>query len=313
VRNTRADVDYSEKDYREYWVGPTREIIHQAECSIINEVLPPSRGWFVHIGCGFGRLLPAIHNSERKIVLVDYALNHLEMASEKYPDQEIYFVCANACRLPFVGNVFEGGLSIRMLQHIKEPETFLHELNRILIFNSSFLLTYVNRRSLLRTIAKGKVSFHKTHEIIFEDGSWGTVYGTHPAYFNRLIRKNGFTANILRGTGFIHQVINRVPVLEKWFTRNSLFISLSRSTESILDNTLGRTGWAWLQFALLKKVSKFNNSNLSLKENLSNNLLDILMCPSCQNTELVEEESQVLCLRCGKTYQRRGKIYDFRL
>ena len=61
--------DYSKVDYREFWKGFSKSYLDKKEKYIIQKLIPPVSGWFIDLGCGYGRLLPAYLKSNRQIVM----------------------------------------------------------------------------------------------------------------------------------------------------------------------------------------------------------------------------------------------------
>ena len=139
-------IDYSNRDFREYWTSQAKEILHRAETRIFHDMLPDTEGWFIDIGCGFGRFIPEYDNNKRKIILVDWAINHLEMVAERYKDKEMYYVAADGAHLPFKSGVINSGICIRLFHFINNPVRFISEISRILKSRSYFLITYMNKR-----------------------------------------------------------------------------------------------------------------------------------------------------------------------
>lgn len=298
-------VDYNRKDFRQYWEGKSKALLHQAECGIIKELLPPTDGWFFDIGCGFGRFVPVCSKENRRLILVDYALNHLEMAAEKHAGRNIHFIAAEACKLPFRDEVFDGGICIRLFHHIATPGKFLHELSRVVRSDRSVLFTYLNRRSLLRILRYGPRSFRKNHKEVSAQ-----IYGTHPVFFAELAREAGFGIQGLRGTGLVHQITFRFKFVNWMVENNILFLKCMALTERVADFFLGRLGLALMQYALLEK--RFREAAPVGTGAETAELTDILQCPACGSARLQETKEEVLCPSCGKKYPKIGKVYDFR-
>lgn len=302
---TNDIVDYSERDFREYWRGKSKRILHEVECRMISEMLPSRRGWFLDLGCGYGRLLPTYNDEKRKIVMVDYAVNHLELADREYDKQEIHLIAADACRLPFQSDVFESGICIRLLHHISSAESFMKEIARIFRPGSTLILNYMNKRSLLRILRYGSRSFQRNHEKIS-----GIIYGTHPSYFTELAEESGFIIKKIRGAGFIHQIVHEFEYGADLIDRAPLLMKIIRIIERAADSTIGRMDLALMQYALLKKISAVEKA--SEQSSRASKLLDLLACPTCRSDRLEDNEKNIVCADCGKKYEKVGRIIDFR-
>src|SRR5690349_15008911 len=89
--------DYSRRDYRTVWQEPRAEFENRFEGRIISAMLPAKLGWFIDLGAGYGRLYPHYARQGRKVVLVDYAPNLLDIAQKQYGTQkDTFFIAANA-------------------------------------------------------------------------------------------------------------------------------------------------------------------------------------------------------------------------
>jgi len=302
---TNDIVDYSERDFSEYWRGKSKRVLHEVECRLVREMLPSKRGWFLDLGCGYGRLLPTYLDEKRKIVMVDYALNHLEIAAKEYNNQDIHLIAADACHLPFQSDVFESGVCIRLMHHISSAENFMKEIARVFRPGSTLILNYMNKRSLLRVLRYGSRSFQRNHEKISD-----IIYGTHPSYFIELAEESGFTIKRIRGAGFIHQIVHEFEYASDLIDRAPLLMKIIRIIEQAAGSTLGRMDLALMQYALLKKIRTVEKA--SEQSGMASNLIDLLACPECRSDGLEDNEKNIVCTDCGKKYEKIGRIIDFR-
>lgn len=297
--------DYNETSYSEFWVSPSRLVLDRKEKRIIRNLIPSLPGWFVDLGGGYGRLIPTYMNSNRQIVLVDYALNLLEEASQRYSQDSIHLIAADVYHLPFRDNVFDCGLSVRLFHHINAPQSFLNEVTRIFREGAVFVLSYSNKRNMLRILRHGAKAFTHDHEEFSE-----MLFGTHPKYFAELCRNAAFRIERTRGTGFLDPFFRVKSSFDHLLSRMK-FLALPVSIiEDIAGWTLGRMNLAPLNFASLSKDSEAKTSSVELEH--PQNLIEILACPRCRSINLNEREKDYACLDCGKLYPRRGRIIDFR-
>jgi len=305
VKETASICDYNKTSYSKFWTSPSKSLLDKKERRIIRNLIPPVSGWFVDLGCGYGRLLPTYMNLNRQIVLVDYALNLLEESSQRYSQDGIYFIAADVYHLPFRDNVFDCGLSVRLFHHINAPQSFLNEVTRIFRKGARLVLSYSNKRNMLRIFKHGAKAFRHDHEEYSE-----MLFGTHPGYFAELCRNAAFRIERTRGTGFLDQFF-RVNSSFDHLLGRMRFLALPISiVEDIASWTLGRMNLAPLHFASLCKESGAETSSVELKR--PQNLIEILACPCCRSINLSELEKNYTCLDCGKIYPRRGRIIDFR-
>jgi len=285
--------DYSGRDYRTVWQRPRGAFEERFEGRLISRLLVPQPGWFVDVGAGYGRLYPFYRGTERSVVMVDYAVNLLELAAESYGDEpNVHFVAANAYHLPFRPETFSGALSIRTFHHMAHPEKFFAEFGRVLRGGSDAVLEYSNKRNLLRVLRYGKSSLRRDHEQYHSD----LLFGTHPNYLSELASAAGLAVTGSGGTGFLSRLITE---------RTRPVASLLNGAEAGLDSVLGPRGLAPVSFAALRK--KGHSAAAALGEGL----LEILCCPVC--SALVEAEPDGMrCVSCAARYPRVGAVLDFR-
>jgi Methyltransferase domain len=268
-------------------------------------MLPSDPGWFVDVGCGYGRLLPVYRRPGRQLVLVDYAVNLLEMAAETHGTEQIFYVAADAYKTPFRDEVFRAGLCVRTFHHMNAPRAFLNEFARIIGKGSSVVLSYSNKRNLFRILKHGRRSFRRNHEEYEE-----MLFGTHPDYFAKISDSAGFSVQRVRGTGFVDQVLTASGSLEGLLNKMPFLRPPLAWGERIADFAISGMGLAPLSFALLRKET--GNGNISGKDSQGRNFIDILACPSCRAPKLKEKLREVACSGCGSAFPKIGNIFDFR-
>jgi SAM-dependent methyltransferase len=298
-------IDYNDQDFRSFWDSRSRKILNDYENRLLKKVLPRSDGWFLDIGCGFGRNIGAYYNAKENFVLVDYALNHLEMAAAENADKKnIYYIAADAYNLPFKDNVFNNGISIRLLHHLNRPIDYIENLNKIINNDRTFLVTYINRRNFFRIFKYGKESFNIKHSELSK-----MIYGTHPKYFERISKYSGFDVKKTEGSGFIHQIAHASGKIDKFIDKHKKLNRLFVIIDNLFNLILGKLKLSLVQFVLLKKYGK--KSNKSIK--IFNSIDDILICPRCKNSGLINEKINYRCKDCGSKYPIKDRIIDMRI
>lgn len=281
--------DYSGRDYRTVWEGPKARFEDRFETGIIRRLLSPASGWFLDLGAGYGRLHPLYARPGRQVVLVDYALDALELAARTLGDHgNVHYVAANAYHLPFRAGAFDAGISIRTYHHMNMPQRFLDEVGRILRGGARFLVEYSNKRNLLRIVRYGRVSLRRDHEDYGE-----LLFGSHPGYFDELCGRAGLAVVRSEGTGFLPRVVERVPVA-------SAPLAL---VERTLDASLGRALLAPMTFADVVKTGPEDKSEAGA-------LADLLRCPACGGD--LGDGGELACAACGARYPRVGPVLDLR-
>ncbi len=105
----------------------------------------PKTGKFLDIGCGNGRLLKLLGETELEYTGVDFSENMLKEARSKHPNQK--FILADALNLPFSEQSFDAIVSLAVLHHIPSEEfrqKFMSEAARVLAKNGVLIVTVWN-------------------------------------------------------------------------------------------------------------------------------------------------------------------------
>lgn len=301
-QNTKVIIDYNDTDFRTFWKGKVEEILHIQESKIIQNTPFTQSGWFLDLGCGHGRLTPSYYTPERKIICVDYAINHLEMAMESQPYKNIYYIAADACRLPFRENAFSNGISIRLFHHIQNDQQFLKEIKRVFAQNAVLLLSYMNCRNLLRIIRFGKQCFRKEHIQIAD-----VLFASHPQYMKQSLKQNNWRIQQNSGAGLLYQIASLTSRIEKTVAGNKITYKSFQYTDNFLSYILGKCNLALMQYLQLVN-NKTINSHLEEKS-----LHEVLQCPQCGTKELNIQSNQISCTTCQTVYPIQGGIIDFRI
>lgn len=97
------------------------------------------------VGCGFGGLGNAVKKKDANFVGIDIC-NDVYIA-KKLSSEQIELIKGDGHSIPFRSNTFDVVVSIGTLEHIKEPESFIIEMTRVLKPNGIIFLFYgPNRR-----------------------------------------------------------------------------------------------------------------------------------------------------------------------
>ena len=298
-------VDYEHTDFRDFWSTPTRQLLHREELRLLRDLLCPTEGWFLDLGAGYGRLAAAYNTTRGRFVLADYSMKHLRLAAEAIADPNVAFVAADACNLPFRDGVFSGGMAIRLAHHIPELRSLLGEWARVLRPGSRSVVTFMNRRSLLRILRFPRASMRRDHALIAP-----TQYGTHPAYFAEQTRLSGFHVARRAGVGFVHQLARSLPQLDGAMRLSSSVSRLLSWSERLADGFLGSRDLSLMQFYLLLRLGEA----LPVRSGGPvESLASILACPGCRAGGMTLTADQVRCPSCGASYPIRDGVVDLRV
>jgi ubiquinone/menaquinone biosynthesis C-methylase UbiE len=287
--------DYNERDYRTVWAhGARSDFEDQFETALLERLLSSDPGWLIDLGAGYGRLYPIYARPDRAVVMVDYAVNLLEIAAETYGDQpNVHFIAANAYHLPFRPAVFSVGLSNRTFHHMAHPELFLDELARVMRPDSHVALEYSNKRNALRVMRYGRRSLREDHEHYGQ-----LLYGTHPRTFSRLAESAGFEVGDTFGTGFFSRFL---------FERTKRAYRPLAAAENVADASLGRLDLAPMHFVDLRRQNGVEPAPEAGIESLA----EILQCPVCAG-DLTEADGGLACPACQRQFPRVGPVLDLR-
>ncbi len=285
--------DYNATDYRTVWQKPEAIFSGRFEDRLARRLLATDPGWFVDIGAGYGRLHPLYARPGRRVVLVDYAANLIQLAAEALAgDESVWFVVADAYHLPFRDDVFAAGLSVRTFHHMTAPGAFLRECARVLNPGAHVVVEYSNKRNLPRLARHPRSALARDHE------EYGHLhFGTHPAAFAELAAAAGFRVERTLGTGFLSRLVTE---------RTRAAATPLAAAETALDVALGGVDLAPMSFADLVKGDGAAGARPALEFD------DLLRCPSCAG-ELARQEGEMRCEGCGRAYSRDGRVLDFRL
>jgi ubiquinone/menaquinone biosynthesis C-methylase UbiE len=301
--------DFIEGSYIGFWDGAHMQILNQLEKNIISKQLASSASWFVELGCGQGRLLPEYINKAHNIVVVDYALLGLEQIEEAYSSYDhIHCIAADIKRLPFRESVFDAGLCIRMVNNYPFLDETMSEISRIFKNRATIVLSYFNRRNLLRIFKHGRKCFEKTHKFDFK-GAFGLMCATHPVFFKRMAEKHHLFIKSNLGSGFIYQITHNFSWLQKRIETHAAFRNLLAGVSRFVDLILGKLDFSLWQFVQLERKDNATGFPTGLK---IAQLLDVLCCPVCKKGDIIELTAQIQCTHCKAMFMKRGKIYDFR-
>ena len=301
-------VDYTGLDYRRYWDGEHMRLFDEEEKAIVGGWLPRTRGWFFDLGCGFGRMVPLYAGRPQRTLAIDYATNNLQMTREAYPDEELTLVAADACRLPFRDGSLDGGICVRLLQNVPKAEDMMRELARVLRPRARVVLSFFNRRNLLRFVRYGTRCLRREHRLE-HIATYGAMCGTHPAYFRSLCRSVGLVALVRKGAGLVYQISGPVKPLQRLIARSAAVRAVMNYCCRTADTVLGRLNLSLWQFVLLRKPLTGPTGAVSPA---GPDFADILACTRCGATPLRLQPERITCPACGQSFPRNSGVADLR-
>ena len=284
-------IDYEGSSYKtDFWEGQGREFEDITERKALQRLLPPSGNTIIEVGAGFGRLANLYQNYQQ-VILLDYSLSLLTEAKENIGNRKNYrFIAANIYNLPFVDNLADVVVMIRVAHHLESIDAALAEIHRVLQGQQTFILEYANKRN-----AKSIVRY------LLRRQSWSPFdkepyefvplnFDFHPQWMQQAIQRAGFrTEEELAISNF------RLPAIKKRVSPQKL---------ASIDNAISGPG------AAFKLSPSILTKNISTKQ--PGAVDGLFQCPKCHARSLREEETAYVCPNCGSRWPIINGIIDFR-
>ena len=284
---------YEDSQYqKDFWEEGGRAYEDAAEAIALKRLLPASGRYMLELGAGAGRNTPRYKNYER-VALVDYSRTQLEQAQDRLGDDPHYlYVAADIYKLPFVEGRFDGATMIRTLHHMADPVLALSQVRRVMAQEGVFILEFANKRNL-------KAIFR----YLFGKQDW-SPYTQEPVEFAPL--NFDFHPKAVRHyldqAGF--EVLKQLTVshLRIGFLKRHIPLKVLKNIDALLQPT---AGIIQVSPSVFSKCKAAGESPIAEGDCL-------FQCPVC-GSPLPGGEQDQSCSECGKTYEYRDGIYDFRL
>lgn len=283
--------DYEESDYRtRFWEGQGRDYEDRVEREVLCRLLPTKGKRLLEIGAGFGRL-SAEYSMYEQVVLLDYSFSQLQYARQQLGDERFLYVAADAYKLPFKPNAFDGATMIRVLHHFERVPQVLTNIRRTLSADALFILEFANKHNLkamLRyALRRQNWSPYRLDPVEFV----ALNYDFHPTYID----------NALKASGFLIQ--QRVPV--SWLRLGILKRSIPTDLLVRFDAALQQSGWL-----ASPSVFTLNQATGTGSRQVLDNSEDIFACPLTGGE--LHREGDTLVNDAGVRWAIRDGIYVFK-
>jgi len=304
-----SNYDGEDYDYKTYWDNRSYE--DKAEKIALKKLIRSESGKrFIDIGGSFGRNIPLYANKYDEFIIMDYSLKTLlkyeKEILEKYPNAKL--VAGNAYKLPFVKNSFDGAMTIRVLHHLEDPETYFKNVSRILNHKGMLIQEIANKihlKATLRWIFSGNFEMLDkkpyTQPTVTSDekeGSHeeGVFLNFHPTHIKEIMKTNGFTKFIKSSCSFI-----RIPFLKKILPLQILIL-----LEKTMQTLFSKTNIAPSIFYKAKVVKAVQTNSM-----IEKSFNSILRCPKC-TAKLDIIKNTATCIKCSETYTKHSTVWDLR-
>ncbi|HSK88904.1 MAG TPA: class I SAM-dependent methyltransferase [Anaerolineales bacterium] len=289
--------NYEGSDYQtSFWDQGGREYEDRTEAIALKRLLPKSGDLLLELGAGAGRNTPRYLGFER-IVLLDYSRTQLEQAQQRLGTSDKYlYVAADIYRLPFVPGLFDAATMIRTLHHMADAPKALGQVRNVLSPSGVFVLEFANKQNL-KAIVRYLFGRQKWNPFSPEPIEFVKLnFDFHPKAIRNWLKDLGFT--IEKTLTLSHF---RLGTLKRIVPTNVLVV---------LDSLFQWTG-AWWQFTPSVFVrAKADGSGRS--EAVPAGVSLFVKCPDCAHMPLIDGADFLECPNCGKWWEVRDGIYDFR-
>lgn len=284
---------YEGSDYQSsFWDKGDRAYEDRVEAIALKRLLPDSGRLLLELGAGAGRNTPRYQGFER-IVLLDYSRTQLEQAQARLGKSERYtYVAADVYHLPFVTGLFDAATMIRTLHHMADAPLALAQVRQVLQTGAIFILEYANKlnlKAILRyLLRKQSWSPFSLEPVEFVELN----YDFHPRSVKNWLVQNDFS--IQRQLTVSHY---RIALLKKLIPTSWLVA---------MDSLAQLTGNWWQLSPSVFVRAQAQGNTPAPKDG------DFFRCPVCTSDRLVEAENALVCDNCGRSWEIRDGIYDFR-
>ena len=285
--------NYEGSDYQQrFWDEGGRTYEDAVEAIALRRLLPETGRFMLELGAGAGRNTLRYGQFDR-VALLDYSRTQLLQARERLGDSERYmFIAADIYRLPFVPGLFDGATMIRTLHHMADPQLALDQVARVMAPGGTFILEFANKRNLKAML-----------RYLLGKQSW-SPYTPEPVEFAQLnfdFHPKSVRAH-LHQAGF--QIEKQLAVSH--FRVDALKRHVPTRILAGLDSLL-----QWTGSLLQVSPSVFSRCRAPESPQAAEGKA-LFQCPACGQA-LQGFSQDLVCSVCGRTWEYRDGIYDFRV
>ncbi|WKZ50213.1 MAG: methyltransferase domain-containing protein [Anaerolineales bacterium] len=286
--------DYTDSDYQtSFWDKGGRAYEDAAEAIALKHLLPPGGRLMLELGAGAGRNTPRYAGFER-IVLLDYSRTQLEQAQARLGRSDKYvYVAADAYRLPFADGLFDGATMIRTLHHMADAPKVLAQAARVLQPGAVFILEFANKRNL-KAILRWLLRRQDWNPFTPDPVEFAALnFDFHPDAVFGWLTEAGFAVEAKRTVSHFRVGLLKRVIPTKWL--------------AALDGLVQPTG-EFFQFtpSVFVRARRVGRDSIPTYNGIA------FRCPECGHSPLVQKDAEADCPACGRRYEFRDGIYDFR-
>lgn len=285
--------DYGDSTYRtDFWEGRGRDYEDAVERLALRRLLKKPGKRMLEIGAGFGRLTNE-YSMYGQVVLLDYSLEQLQFARERYGDVGYIYVAADAYQMPFCVDAFDGVTMIRVIHHFVDVPAVLEQVNRVVAGGGQFILEFANKRNL-KAMLRHSLGRNGWNPYAPEAVEFAELnFNFHPASLRQQTAEAGFE---LRG---------HIPV--SWLRLGALKRCLPTRLLVSLDTFLQRSALAYSPSIFLD-LRRQGAGSLAAAD--ADNPQAFLRCPRTGAT--LQRQYDSLVSPNGPRWGIKAGVYDFR-
>jgi SAM-dependent methyltransferase len=218
---------------------PDHDVFSYYAPFFFDEIIPPSHGLALEVGCGEGRVARQLASRGFSVVAVDSSPTLVRFAREA--DAQSAYLVADATRLPFAEATFQTVVAYNSLQTMAQMDdmaTAVKEAGRVLAPSGHFCFCVAHPMTDVGRIrepsAEGELviagsyfEHRDVHETVMKDGLTMRFHGWTYSFedYTRALEDAGFVVDRVREPApTAEQAANR-PGLERW-RRIPLFLNV---------------------------------------------------------------------------------------
>lgn len=288
--------DYDGSDYQtSFWEMGGRAYEDGAEAIALRRLMPAQGELLLELGAGAGRNTPR-YQGFRRIVLLDYSLTQLQQAQARLGKSERYiYVAADIYRLPFPPARFDAATMIRVLHHMADAPQALREVRRVLQTGAVFILEFANKQNL-KAILRYWLGRQPWSPFTQDPVEFAALnFDFHPAAIRRWLQESGFEVHR-------HLTVShfRIALMKRFLPVDWLIK---------MDSLAQLTGdwWQLTPSVFVQAKVKAHPGKIQVREAQA-----LFACPQCRHFPLEESDQEMVCPACGRHFEIKDGIYDFR-
>ena len=175
------------------------------------------------VGSEIGTFLNALKdrsNKDCQFVGVDVNKASVDIANEFIADERIKFFWNDAEKLPFDERIFDRVFALEVMEHLRNVEVSLKEINRVLTKGGLFIMSVPNATAF-RSLVK---AFLSNAEFLSKIDTWPEFTPDQRDHVNnydflhlyRILSLSGFKFHSIAYTGWRLPWLGKIPILKKF-------------------------------------------------------------------------------------------------